>query len=68
MGLNVRLELPFSMALSSAANRRGRSGIPCTGKPADFPEHLMAETIPKEGISARLAEIRGQLKLLSDYL
>jgi len=27
----------------------------------------MAET-PKEGISARLAEIRGQLKLLSDYL
>jgi hypothetical protein len=29
---------------------------------------LMAETLPKEGISARLAEIRGQLKLLSDYL
>jgi hypothetical protein len=28
----------------------------------------MAETAPKEGISARLAEIRGQLKLLSDYL
>ncbi|HEY6654864.1 MAG TPA: peptide chain release factor 2 [Solirubrobacterales bacterium] len=28
----------------------------------------MAETLPKEGISARLAEIRGQLKLLSDYL
>jgi len=28
----------------------------------------MAETIPKEGIPARLAEIRGQLKLLSDYL
>jgi len=27
----------------------------------------MAET-PKEGFSARLAEIRGQLKLLSDYL
>jgi hypothetical protein len=48
-------------------NRSGRSGIPCTGKPADFSEHLMAET-PKEGISARLAEIRGQLKLLSDYL
>jgi len=24
--------------------------------------------IQKEGISARLAEIRGQLKLLSDYL
>jgi hypothetical protein len=29
---------------------------------------IMAETLPKEGISARLAEIRGQLKLLSDYL
>jgi hypothetical protein len=29
---------------------------------------VMAETLPKEGISARLAEIRGQLKLLSDYL
>jgi hypothetical protein len=28
----------------------------------------MADTLPKEGISARLAEIRGQLKLLSDYL
>jgi len=28
----------------------------------------MAEMIQKEGISARLAEIRGQLKLLSDYL
>ncbi|HEX5894242.1 MAG TPA: peptide chain release factor 2 [Solirubrobacterales bacterium] len=28
----------------------------------------MAETLPKEGIAARLAEIRGQLKLLSDYL
>jgi len=28
----------------------------------------MAETLTKEGISARLAEIRGQLKLLSDYL
>ncbi|HSD25098.1 MAG TPA: peptide chain release factor 2 [Solirubrobacterales bacterium] len=28
----------------------------------------MAETLPQEGISARLAEIRGQLKLLSDYL
>ncbi|HET9119451.1 MAG TPA: peptide chain release factor 2 [Solirubrobacterales bacterium] len=28
----------------------------------------MAETLPKEGIPARLAEIRGQLKLLSDYL
>jgi hypothetical protein len=28
----------------------------------------MAELIQKEGISARLAEIRGQLKLLSDYL
>jgi len=28
----------------------------------------MAETVPKEGFSARLAEIRGQLKLLSDYL
>jgi hypothetical protein len=28
----------------------------------------VAETLPKEGISARLAEIRGQLKLLSDYL
>jgi hypothetical protein len=28
----------------------------------------MAETLPMEGISARLAEIRGQLKLLADYL
>jgi len=28
----------------------------------------MADTLPKEGLSARLAEIRGQLKLLSDYL
>ncbi|MGH2957462.1 MAG: peptide chain release factor 2 [Solirubrobacterales bacterium] len=28
----------------------------------------MAETLPKEGFAARLAEIRGQLKLLSDYL
>ena len=28
----------------------------------------MAETLPLEGISARLAEIRGQLKLLADYL
>jgi len=28
----------------------------------------MAEMIQKEGIAARLAEIRGQLKLLSDYL
>jgi len=28
----------------------------------------MAETLPKEGISARLTEIRRQLKLLSDYL
>jgi len=28
----------------------------------------MAETLPKEGISARLAAIRGQLKLLADYL
>ncbi|HET8593325.1 MAG TPA: hypothetical protein VFL56_06630 [Solirubrobacterales bacterium] len=28
----------------------------------------MAEMLPKEGIVARLAEIRGQLKLLSDYL
>jgi hypothetical protein len=29
---------------------------------------VVAETLPMEGISARLAEIRGQLKLLSDYL
>ncbi|MFL5907736.1 MAG: peptide chain release factor 2 [Solirubrobacterales bacterium] len=28
----------------------------------------MAETLPREGISQRLAQIRGQLKLLSDYL
>jgi hypothetical protein len=28
----------------------------------------MAETLPKEGIAARIGEIRGQLKLLSDYL
>jgi hypothetical protein len=30
--------------------------------------HLMAEVVSKEGVSARLAEIRGQLKLLADYL
>jgi hypothetical protein len=29
---------------------------------------VVSEALPKEGISARLAEIRGQLKLLSDYL
>jgi hypothetical protein len=29
---------------------------------------LMAEAVSKEGVSARLAEIRGQLKLLADYL
>ncbi|HEY8639309.1 MAG TPA: peptide chain release factor 2 [Solirubrobacterales bacterium] len=28
----------------------------------------MAEAVSKEGVSARLAEIRGQLKLLADYL
>jgi len=28
----------------------------------------MADVLPKDGIPARLAEIRGQLKLLSDYL
>jgi hypothetical protein len=28
----------------------------------------VAETVPIEGISARLAEIREQLKLLADYL
>ncbi|HEY8639438.1 MAG TPA: peptide chain release factor 2 [Solirubrobacterales bacterium] len=28
----------------------------------------MAEVVSKEGVSARLAEIRGQLKLLADYL
>jgi len=28
----------------------------------------MAETLPMEGIPARLAEIREQLKLLADYL
>jgi hypothetical protein len=28
----------------------------------------MSETLPKEGVSVRLAEIRGQQKLLSDYL
>lgn len=28
----------------------------------------MAETRREEGMAARLAEIRGQLKLLSDYL
>jgi hypothetical protein len=28
----------------------------------------MAEVVPKEGASTRLAEIRGQLKLLADYL
>jgi hypothetical protein len=28
----------------------------------------MAEAVSKEGVSLRLAEIRGQLKLLADYL
>jgi len=28
----------------------------------------MAETVSRENLSARLAEIRGQLKLLADYL
>jgi hypothetical protein len=28
----------------------------------------MAEVVSKESVSARLAEIRGQLKLLADYL
>jgi len=28
----------------------------------------MMETLPKEGIAPRLAQIREQLKLLSDYL
>jgi len=28
----------------------------------------MAETVSSENVSARLAEIRGQLKLLADYL
>jgi hypothetical protein len=28
----------------------------------------MAETVSKENVSARLAEIRGQLTLLADYL
>jgi hypothetical protein len=47
----------FSVSLSQAHRRGGR-----------IPFEQMAETLPKEGISARLAEIRGQLKLLSDYL
>jgi hypothetical protein len=29
---------------------------------------LMAEAISKENVSARLADIRGQLTLLADYL
>ena len=29
---------------------------------------FMAEAVSKENVSARLAEIRGQLKLLADYL
>jgi len=28
----------------------------------------MVEAVSKENVSARLAEIRGQLKLLADYL
>jgi hypothetical protein len=28
----------------------------------------IAEAVSKEGVSARLAEIRGQLTLLADYL
>jgi hypothetical protein len=40
--------------------------MPSTGARSNL--WVMAETLPMEGISARLAEIRGQLKLLSDYL
>jgi hypothetical protein len=42
-----------------------RTNLASTGTP--YPV-VMAETLPMEGISARLAEIRGQLKLLADYL
>src|SRR4029450_11825554 len=52
----------------STSHRRSRPSLACRWKPADLLRRPMAETLPKEGISARLAEIRGQLKLLSDYL
>jgi hypothetical protein len=55
------------MALSGNTVEDGRE-YPVRGNPQTSLNHLMADTLPKEGFSARLAEIRGQLKLLSDYL
>jgi hypothetical protein len=82
-GREILSENPFSTNLSLEdkgtrdSDRIGRPGgksVLIRSRPADlpppaqYPVGQMAETLPKEGISARLAEIRGQLKLLSDYL
>jgi hypothetical protein len=58
MGRRVLFESPFS---KGAPSRHTVNGLP------PYP-YGMAEMLQKEGIAARLAEIRGQLKLLSDYL
>jgi hypothetical protein len=58
MGRRVLFENPFSKELLP---RHTVMGLP------EYP-YGMAEILQKEGIAARLAEIRGQLKLLSDYL
>jgi hypothetical protein len=56
-GVPVLLESPSSLLISRHTVEDG-----------EYPLWAMTETVPKEGFSARLAEIRGQLKLLSDYL
>jgi hypothetical protein len=53
------------MTLSGDTVEDGRE-YPVRGNPQTF--HPMTDALPKEGFSTRLAEIRGQLKLLSDYL
>jgi hypothetical protein len=58
------------MALRAQGERRILSAIPphelrFSGTP--YPVWSWPDA-PMEGISARLAEIRGQLKLLADYL
>src|SRR3954452_11386419 len=70
-GRRFLLELPFSMVLRSRNTVEDAQEYPVRVKPQTWVgnrRRLMADTLPKEGLSARLAEIRGQLKLLSDYL
>jgi hypothetical protein len=63
-------------ALELAPGRRGGARLRCSGGspghswPTDAPNKLslMAETLSKEAVGARLGEIRAQLKLLADYL